>query len=366
MKILITGAEGFIGKNLCASLSSHELLKYDIDTDPLLLSDYCRDADFVIHLAGINRPKDESEFTKGNTDFTATLLKSLLENNNPAPILMMSSIQAALDNPYGRSKKAAEDLLRQYSDAHDIPVYIYRLPNVFGKWCKPNYNSVVATFCHNIANGLDITVNDPNAAITLVYVDDIIEQIKKMLSTNKRESGGYFDVPVPYNTTVGEIAQLIYSFKESRETKNVADMSDGLTKKLYSTYLTYLPEDEFSYLLHMNIDARGSFTEFIRTPDRGQYSVNISKPGITKGNHWHHSKNEKFLVVYGEGIIRFRSINSDQVIEYSVSGEDMRVVDIPPGYTHNIENTGSSDMVTIMWANECFDPDMPDTYRLEV
>ncbi|KXG44565.1 capsular polysaccharide biosynthesis protein CapF [Tepidibacillus decaturensis] len=369
MKILVTGAKGFIGKNLIAELKNRkytDILEYTKDTNPSLLDEYCKEADFVFHLAGVNRPKDQSEFMKGNFGFTSTLLATLKEYNNNCPIMISSSIQAELDNSYGRSKKAGEDLLFKYSKETGAKVLVYRLPNVFGKWCRPNYNSVIATFCYNIAHDLPITVNDPSVVMNLVYIDDVVNELINALNGKENAVGDFCEVPVVHTITLGEIVDLIYSFKKSREERTIPDMSDAFTKKLYSTYLSYLPKDRFSYELKMNVDYRGSFTEFIKTPDRGQVSVNISKPGITKGNHWHHTKNEKFLVVSGKGVIRFRKIDSDETIEYYVSGDKLEVVDIPPGYTHNIENLGDTDMVTIMWANEPFDLEKPDTYYLEV
>ncbi len=369
MKILITGAKGFIGKNLVAELKNRnytDIFEYDKDTDPDLLDKYCEEADFVFHLAGVNRPKDESEFMEGNFGFTLTLLEKLKKYGNICPVMISSSIQAKLDNPYGRSKKAGEDLLFNYSQETGARVLVYRFPNVFGKWCRPNYNSAIATFCHNIARDLPITVNDPKVVLNLVYIDDLVNELINALEGKENRIGDFCEVPVVYTVTLGKIVELIYSFKKSREELSIPDMSDEFTKKLYSTYLSYLPEDQFSYVLKMNVDNRGSFTEFIRTLDRGQVSINISKPGITKGNHWHHTKNEKFLVVSGNGVIRFRKIDSDEDIEYFVSGDKLEVVDIPPGYTHNIENLGDTDMVTIMWANEPFDPENPDTYYLEV
>ena len=369
MKILITGAKGFIGKNLIAELKNRkytDIFEYDRDTDPALLDEYCRKADFVFHLAGVNRPKEQSEFMEGNFGFTSALLNALKKYKNNCPVMISSSIQAELDNPYGKSKKAGEELLFDYSKETGAKVLIYRFPNVFGKWCRPNYNSAVATFCYNIAHDLPISVNDPSVVMNLVYIDDVVSELISALECKENRSGDYCEVPLVHTITLGEIVELIYSFKKSREERSVPDMSDAFTKKLYSTYLSYLPEDQFSYELKMNVDNRGSFTEFIKTPDRGQVSVNISKPGITKGNHWHHTKNEKFLVVSGKGVIRFRKIDSDEVLEYFVSGDKMEVVDIPTGYTHNIENLGDTDMVTIMWANESFDPEKPDTYYLEV
>jgi len=359
MKILVTGANGFVGKNLCVSLPEHELLRYDIDTDPSLLDEYCRDAEFVFHLAGINRPKDPKEFIEGNVDFTAKLLETLKKFNNTCPIIVSSSRQAELDNPYGKSKLAGEELIRAYSKEAGAKVHIYRLPNLFGKWCNPNYNSAIATFCNNITRDLPITISDPSNELTLTYIDDLIDEFKLALDGNPTE-------PISYKATLGYLVELIKSFRDSRETLSVPNLSDPFVKKLHATYLSYLPEDKFSYPLKMNIDDRGSFTEILRTEHHGQFSVNITKPGITKGNHWHHSKNEKFLVVGGEGVIRFRHIDNSKVIVYNVSGEKLEVVDIPPGYTHNIENTGNVDLVTFMWCNESYNPDKPDTFFQEV
>lgn len=369
MKILVTGSKGFIGKNLIAELKNRkytDIFEYDMDTNPSLLEEYCKEADFVFHLAGVNRPQNQSEFMEGNFGFTSTLLATLSEYNNNCPIMISSSIQAELDNPYGESKKAGEDLLFRYGKETGAKVLVYRFPNVFGKWCRPNYNSAVATFCHNIAHDLPVTVNNPSVVMNLVYINDVVEELINALICKENRLGDFCEVPVVHTVTLGEIVDLIYSFKKSREERSIPDMFDAFTKKLYSTYLSYLPKDKFSYELKMNVDNRGSFTEFIRTPERGQVSVNISKSGITKGNHWHHTKNEKFLVVSGKGVIRFRKIDSDEVIKYFVSGDKMEVVDIPTGYTHNIENLGDTDMVTVMWANESFDPGRPDTYFLEV
>ena len=380
MNILITGAKGFIGKNLIAELNNIKegkakgyhlnpeltLFEYDIYTDPSLLDGYCKDADFVFHLAGVNRPKEQSEFMEGNFGFTSLLLETLKKHGNNCPVMISSSIQAELDNPYGVSKKAGEDLLLEYGRETGSDVLIYRFPNVFGKWCRPNYNSAVATFCHNVAHDLPIQVNDRSVNMTLVYIDDVVKELIAALEGNPNRSGEFCKVPVEHQITLGEIVDLIYSFKESRKNLLVADLSDPFTKKLYSTYLSYLPEDRFSYPLKMNVDERGSFTEFLKSNDRGQVSVNISKPGITKGQHWHHTKNEKFLVVSGKGVIRFRKIDEEKVQEYFVSGEKLEVVDIPVGYTHNIENLGETDMVTVMWVNEVFDPQRPDTFFLPV
>jgi UDP-2-acetamido-2,6-beta-L-arabino-hexul-4-ose reductase len=369
MKVLVTGSNGFIGKNLIAefkNMDNIEVFEFDKRTDFNLLEEYCQKTEFVFHLAGVNRPKEQSEFMSGNVDFTSHLLEMLKRYNNTCPIMISSSIQAELDNPYGISKKAGEELLITYGKETNANVLIYRFPNVFGKWCRPNYNSVIATFCHNISHDIPIEINDESFEMTLVYIDDVINELIRALNGNENRENSFCVVPTVHKITLGEVSDLIYSFKKSREDKSVPNMSDPITKKLYSTYLSYLPENQFSYELKMNIDQRGSFTEFIKTPDRGQVSVNISKPGIVKGNHWHHTKNEKFLVVSGSGVIRFRNIDSDDIIEYYVSGDQMEVVDIPTGYTHNIENIGETDLVTIMWANEPFEPEKPDTYFLEV
>ena len=280
--------------------------------------------------------------------------------------MISSSIQAKLDNPYGLSKKAGEELMFSYSKQTGAKILVYRFPNVFGKWCRPNYNSVIATFCYNIAHNQPITINDSTVNLQLVYIDDVIKELINALVGNENRNGQYCEVDCYYTVNLQQIADMIYSFKESRQNKLIPELSEGFSKKLYSTYLSYLPKEEFSYQLKTNIDERGSFTEFVKTIDRGQVSVNIAKPGIVKGNHWHHSKNEKFLVVAGRGIIRFRKVNEQEVIEYQVSSNKFEVVDTPPGYTHNIENIGDTDMITIMWANELYDPDNPDTYFMEV
>lgn len=369
MKILVTGAKGFIGKNLIAELNNRdyeEIYEFDMDTDPVLLEEYCKNTEFVFHLAGVNRPKEIGEFMDGNFGFTSVLLDTLRKYNNTCTVMISSSIQAELENPYGKSKKAGEDLLFSYSKETGANVLVYRFPNVFGKWCRPNYNSVVATFCHNVAHDLPIQINDNNAVMNLVYIDDVVGELINALEGKANKADKFCEVPIVHTVTLGKVAELLYSFKNSREVRTIPDMADSFTKKLYSTYLSYLPEDKFSYNLKMNVDHRGSFTEFLKTKNQGQVSVNISKPGITKGNHWHHSKNEKFLVVSGKGVIRFRKIDEEKVIKYFVSGEKLEVVDIPTGYTHNIENLGDTDMVTIMWANEQFDPEKPDTYYMEV
>lgn len=369
MKILVTGAKGFVGRNLIVELRNRgykDIFEYSRDTDKSLLNKYTKECEFVFHLAGVNRPKDEKEFIEGNFGFTSELIDLLKKHNNRAPVLITSSIQAELDNPYGKSKKAGEDLLFAYSEETGSKVLVYRLANLFGKWSRPNYNSVVSTFCHNIARGLDIKINDPEIEFNLCYIDDVVKEFINAMEGKPTMEGKFCIVPVIHKVKLCKLVELIQGFKESRKNLSIPNMDDSFTKKLYSTYLSYLPEDKFSYDLEMNADNRGSFTEFIRTSERGQVSVNISKPGITKGNHWHHTKNEKFLVVSGEGLIRFRNINSEEITEYRVSGEKLEVVDIPTGYTHSIVNVGDTDMVTIMWTNECFDPENPDTYYLEV
>ena len=359
MRILITGSNGFIGRNLAVSLPEHELYLYDIDTDPALLDEYCKNAQFVFHLAGVNRPERPDEFMIGNVDFTALLLNTLERHNNVCPIVFSSSIQATLDNPYGHSKLAAETLLKEYGEKTGAPINIYRFPNLFGKWCRPNYNSAIATFCYNIARDLPITVNDPDTKLTVMYVDDVITELLGALH-------GKTSTLITHESTLGHVVGLLNEFKNSNKTLSVPDMCDTFTKKLYSTYLSYLPTDRFAYPLKSNVDNRGSFTEILRTKHHGQFSVNILKPGIVKGNHWHHTKVEKFLTVSGEGIVRFRRVDDAEIIEYRVSGDKHEVIDIPPGYTHNIENTGVTDMITFMWASECFDPEHPDTLFFEV
>ena len=369
MNILVTGAKGFVGKNLIWELRNRgyeDIFAYDIDSDEADLDRYTKECEFVFHLAGVNRPKEEKEFMEGNFGFTSVLLSKLKQHSNHAPILITSSIQAELDNPYGKSKKAGEDLLFAYEEETGAPAIIYRLPNVFGKWCRPNYNSGVATFCNNIANDLEIKVNDPNTVMNLVYIDDVVDEFIAALEGRENRIGNFCMIPTVHTVSLGKIAETLYTFKESRNTLSVPYMENEFEKKLYSTYLSYLPKDGFAYPLKMNVDTRGSFTEFIRTTDRGQVSVNISKPGVTKGKHWHHTKNEKFLVVKGRGCIRFRQIDEDEIIEYHVNGDELTVVDIPTGYTHEITNEGTEDMVTVMWANEAYDPQKPDTFYLDV
>lgn len=379
MNILVTGAKGFVGRNLIATLhniadgkdrsfgmdTDITVFEYDIDTDPALLDVYCKNADFVFHLAGVNRPQDVKEFMEGNFGFTSTLLDTLKKHQNNCPIMISSSIQAALDNPYGVSKKAGEDLLFAYGKEVDAPVYVYRFPNVFGKWCRPNYNSAVATFCNNIANDLPITVNDPSVLMTLVYIDDVVAELVAALQGQaNRKEDGYCYVPVEHKITLGEIVELIYSFAKQPQNLTIPEIPENsFAKKLYSTYLSYLPKEKVSFPLKMNVDDRGSFTELLKTSSCGQVSVNISKPGITKGQHWHHTKWEFFIVVSGKGLIQQRKIGTDEVLNFEVSGDKIEAVHMLPGYTHNIINlSDTEDLVTVMWANESFDPKKPDTF----
>lgn len=381
MKILVTGAKGFVGKNLTIRLENIrdgkdktsplkadlEIYAYDVDSDASLLDTYCADCDMVFNLAGVNRPENTEDFMQGNFGFASTLLDTLKKHRNTCPVMLSSSTQAALDNPYGKSKKAGEDLFFAYSRETGADVLVYRFPNVFGKWCRPNYNSAVATFCHNIARELPITVNDRAHEMTLVYIDDVVDELLSAAAGKPTRDGAFCRVPIEHKTTLGEIVDLLYAFHDSRKTLQVPDLTEGsFSKKLYSTYLSYLPPDRFSYPLTQHTDARGSFTEILRTANHGQFSVNISKPGITKGQHWHNTKNEKFLVVSGKGVIRFRKPGEEEVYSYFVSGEKLEAVDIPTGYTHSIENLGDTDLITFMWCNECFDPTRPDTYALDV
>ncbi len=371
MHILITGAKGFIGRNLLMELEQlagaedYTLHPIDVDTAPEALEEGIRQADFVFHLAGVNRPQNPEEFATGNRDFTISLLERLEAAKKP-PVLLSSSIQAALDNPYGRSKLAAEEAVLSYSHRTGTAVYPYRLPNAFGKWSRPNYNSAVATFCSNLTRGLPITVNDPDVVLTLAYIDDIVAEFIRALNGHANRDGELCRVEPVHQIRLGDLADRLRSFGDMRNRLDVPDQSDPLTRKLYATYLSFLPPDDFARTPVIHTDNRGSFTELLHLGGYGQVSLNISKPHITKGEHWHHTKHEKFIVIQGEGIIRFRKPGDETVISYRVSGETQTVVDIPPGYTHNIENLGDTDMLTIMWANECFDPAHPDTYRLPV
>ena len=394
MNILITGAAGFVGKNLTAALSClkdgkdrtrpgleiGELYLYDIDSAPELLEEACEKADFVFNLAGVNRPQNQEEFMQGNFGFASTLLDTLKKYHNTCPVMLSSSIQATLvgryaDGEYGKSKKAGEELFFDYAAQTGAKVLVYRFPNLFGKWCRPNYNSAVATFCNNIANDLPITVNDPAIELELLYIDDLVEEMLDALEgkehrcefsgvdTVLQADGRYCAAPVSHKVTLGEIVELLHSFKAQPETLVMPSIPAGsFAKKLYSTYLSYLPQDKTVFDLRMNVDPRGSFTELLKTADCGQISINISKPGITKGQHWHHTKWEFFIVVSGKGLIQMRKIGSDEVRNYYVSGEKIQAVHMLPGYTHNILNlSDTEDLVTVMWANELFDPAKPDT-----
>lgn len=371
MKILITGSGGFIGKNLVAALNRREhceLMLFDRDCSQELLEGFVAQADFIVHLAGINRPKEVCEFYQGNTDFTIKLLelaeKKVGETGRKIPVLLASSTQVERDNDYGKSKLAAEACVRAYGERNDVPVFIYRLPNVFGKWCRPEYNSVIATWCHNITRDLPIQINDRNTSLSLVYIDDVIESFIGCLTSTSRAV--FHAVPVVYEKTLGEIEALLLAFKDSRDTLLVPPVGKGFERALYGTYLSYLPADSFSYPLTAYSDERGSFYEILRTMDSGQFSVSTSKPGVTRGNHYHDTKNEKFVVIKGEALIELRHILSDEVIQYRVSEKKIEVVEMITGYTHNITNTGDTEMVLLIWANEVFDRDRPDTNFLKV
>ena len=393
MNILVTGAKGFVGKNLCAALKNirdgkdrtrnikiDEIFEYDIDTEKSLLDGFCENSDFVFNLAGVNRPKETAEFMQGNFGFASELLDTLKKHNNKCPVMLSSSIQATLigryDSDYGRSKKAGEDLFFKYSEETGAKVLVYRFPNLFGKWCRPNYNSAVATFCNNTANDLPITVNDRNTMLELLYIDDLVAEMLDALENNEHhcefdgintiitENGKYCAVPTTHKVTLGEIVDLLEQFKTQPKTLLMPEIpNNSFAKKLYSTYLSYLPGSKVSFPLKMNIDERGSFTELLKTANCGQFSVNISKPGITKGQHWHNSKWEFFIVVSGHGLIEERKIGSDEVLRFEVTGEKIEAIHMLPGYTHNIINlSNTEDLVTLMWANEQFDPSHPDTY----
>ena len=388
MNVLITGANGFVGKNLTQrlytlrdhrdrtrpTLQIEEIFLCTRETAPGVFTEYCRKADFVVHLAGVNRPQDPGEFAAGNTDFTRTLLEMLRKSGNRCPVLLSSSIQASLTgryagNPYGQSKKAAEELLLAYGEETGAAGMIYRLPNLFGKWCRPNYNSAVATFCHHIAREELITVSDPAVELELVYIDDLIDEIlDAMEGQPHRTDGAYCSVPVSHRVTLGEIVRLLQTFHDQPQTLLLPEIPEGsFEKKLYSTYLAYLPPEKIAFPLKMNVDERGSFTEVLKTKNCGQVSVNISKPGIAKGQHWHNSKWEFFMVVAGHGLIQERQIGSDEKIEFEVSGDRIQAVHMLPGYTHNIINLSETEnLVTVMWANEQFDSNHPDTYFEEV
>ena len=395
MKILVTGAKGFVGRNLCAQLKNVQegkakcygdltvsaIYEYDIDSTLEELDAYCKDCDFVFNLAGVNRPQNQEEFMQGNWGFASTLLENLKKYNNTCPVMISSSIQATLagrfgTSEYGKSKKAGEELMFQYSEETGAKVLVYRFPNLFGKWCRPNYNSAVATFCNNIANDLPIQVNDASVELELLYIDDLVDEMMAALKGEEHhcefdgvetvltENGKYCAAPVTHKVTLGEIVDLLNQFKDQPRTQLIPEIPfNSFAKKLYSTYLSYLPKEKVSFPLKMNIDARGSFTELLRSEKCGQVSINISKPGITKGQHWHNTKWEFFIVVAGHGLIQERKIGSDEVIEFEVSGDKIEAIHMLPGYTHNIINlSDTEDLVTVMWANESFAPNKPDTY----
>lgn len=397
MNILVTGAHGFVGKNLVASLRNirdnkdrthpeldiREIFEYDTDGSPERLAAYARSADFVFHLAGVNRPKTAEEYLPGNTGSLEALLAALQSAGNRCPVMLASSAQASLvgryaGSEYGKAKRACEKRLRAYAAEAGAKALIYRFPNVFGKWCRPNYNSAVATFCHNIANNLPVTVNDPATELELVYIDDLVAELLDALSGKAHRCDydgltpvpgeNFCRVPVTHRVTLGKIIELLRSFHTQPETLLLPEIPEGsFEKKLYSTYLSYLPPEKIAFPLKMNVDARGSFTELLKTQNCGQFSVNITKPGVTKGQHWHNSKWEFFIVVAGHGLIRERKLDSDEVLEFEVSGERIEAVHMLPGYTHSITNlSDTDDLVTVMWANECFDPQRPDTFYEEV
>ena len=395
MKILVTGAKGFVGKNLCAALNNikdgkdrrfpdlaiEDLYEYDIDTEPALLDDFCKDAGFVFNLAGVNRPKETSEFMEGNFGFASTLLDTLKKHKNTCPVMLSSSQQASLtgrfgNSEYGRSKKAGEDLFLEYGKETGAEVHVYRFPNLFGKWCRPNYNSAVATFCNAFANDLPYTVNDPSVELELLYIDDLVDEMLAILQGKGHkcefngldvepvETGRYRYCPITHKVTLGEIVELLKNFAEQPKTLMIPEIpANSFAKKLYSTYLSYLPKEKVAFPLKMNVDDRGSFTELVHTLNAGQVSINISKPGITKGQHWHNTKWEFFIVVAGHGLIQERKLGSDEVIEFEVSGDNIQCIHMLPGYTHNIINLSDTEnLVTVMYCNEIFDPNRPDTF----
>jgi UDP-2-acetamido-2,6-beta-L-arabino-hexul-4-ose reductase len=368
--IVVTGAKGFIGRNLVAWLSTLPdltILPLDIEDSAAALAAALGRADFVFHLAGTNRPERPEEFDEGNAGVTRGVVRQLESGGRPVPVLLTSSTQALLDNPYGLSKRRAEEAVFGYGEATGAAIFVYRLPNVFGKWSRPNYNSVVATFCHNVAHGLPLQVNDPDRELHLVHIDDVVASFVGALEGRvKPDADGTCSIPKSFTIRLQDLADRVRSFPLARTTREVPDLGDELTRLLYSMYLTYLPQDQFSYTLEMKRDQRGWLAEFVRTANAGQVFVSITRPGITRGNHWHHTKTEKFLVVQGQAMIRFREIAGDRVLEYPVSGDCLQVVDIPPGYAHAITNVGTADVITIFWASEPFDPSRPDTMSLSV
>ncbi|AXH14501.1 capsular biosynthesis protein [Malaciobacter mytili LMG 24559] len=368
MKILITGSNGFIAKNLIEHLKTNEnlhLYLFDKKDSLNILETYVKEVDFIFHLAGVNRPKDITEFYEGNSNLTKNIVNILKENKKNTPILFSSSIQSNLDNDYGKSKLEAEKILLEYSKSTQAKVFIYKLPNVFGKWSKPNYNSVISTWCYNIANNLDIQINDEKVELNLVYIDDVIKSFIKQLEI-KEIKDYYVEIETIYKKTLAEIRDLLFAFKENRTTLLIPNVASGFERALYATYLSYLPTDDFSYTLNGHKDERGTFYEILKTLNSGQFSLSTTAPGITRGNHYHHTKNEKFLVVRGEALIEFRHIVTNEIISYKVSDKKMQIVEMIPGYTHNIKNTGTEEMILILWANETFDQKNPDTYFLKV
>lgn len=399
MKILVTGAKGFVGKNLCAQLNNikegkvrcysdltvNEIFEYDLDSLPEQLERWCQEADFVFNLAGVNRPKNQEEFMQGNFGFASVLLDTLKKYGNTCPVMISSSIQATLagrfgTSEYGKSKKAGEELMFRYAEETGAKILVYRFPNLFGKWCRPNYNSVIATFCHNVAHDFPIQVNDPSVKMELLYIDDLVDEMLEALKGNAHRcefkggesvpasQGRYCYCPVIHRAALGQIVDMIYSFADQPNTLNIPEIPAGsLAKKLYSTYLSYLPKEKIAFPLRMNVDDRGSFTELIHTLNCGQVSINISRPGITKGQHWHHTKWEFFIVVAGHGLIQQRRIDFDEVLEFEVSGDHIQCVHMLPGYTHNIINLSDTEnLITVMYCNEIFSPAQPDTYFLPV
>lgn len=378
MKVLVTGAKGFVGKNLVAQLNNIKdgkarcygelkidaVYEYDIDSTIEELDAFCKDCDFVFNLAGVNRPQNQEEFMQGNFGFASTLLDTLKKHGNKCPVMISSSTQAALDNPYGESKRAGEQLMFSYAEETGAKVLVYRFPNLFGKWCRPNYNSAVATFCNNIANDLPIQVNDPKVVLNLVYIDDLVDEMIAALKGEEHRKEQFCEVPIVHSVALGEIVEMLYKFKEQPQSLILPEIpNNSFIKKLYSTFLSYYPKEKVAFPLKMNIDDRGSFTELLKSKDVGQVSINISKPGITKGQHWHNSKWEFFIVVAGHGLIQERKIGTDEVIEFEVTGDKIEAVHMLPGYTHNIINLSQTEnLVTVMWANESFDPNKPDTF----
>ncbi len=366
MKILVTGSKGFIGKNLTAQLKNNgytDLLLFDKDLNENKLEDFLKECDFIFHLAGVNRPKNQAEFESGNVDFARSITEKLESYGNNCPIVACSSIQAENDNPYGNSKKAMEDLLFSYAKSTQAPVYIYRLTNIFGKWCRPAYNSVVATFCHNIARELKIRIDNPETVLQLTYIDDVINDfIKNIAEPPNTDSKGFCNITPVHSVKLGELADKLYSFHKNRNTLVMPSFTDDFDRKLYAAYISYLPEEAFSYSLDKKTDERGYFCECIKSNEFGQISVSVTKPGFIRGNHWHHTKAEKFMVVKGKALVSFRKIGNGDIFQYLLTDSRPELIDIPVGYTHSIENIGSDDLIILIWCNELFDPEKPDTY----